>query len=80
VEQLVKLAKPINQHTMTTCLNCGITLGCGCQKRTASNGKSACSTCLGKYEQSLKALKQAAPTTPSTGTAPTNVNVFYKAP
>ena len=62
---------------MSACLNCGTKLGCGCQKRVASDGKSVCATCLGKYEQSLKTLKQA---TSNTGTAPTNVNVFYKAP
>ena len=30
----------------TTCQNCGATLSCGCQKRTASNGASACSACV----------------------------------
>jgi hypothetical protein len=63
---------------MSACLNCGTALSCGCQKRVASDGKSVCGTCLAKYELSLKAIKGVQP--PSTGTAPTNVNVFYKAP
>lgn len=39
---------------MSTCLNCGAKLSCGCQKRTTSNGKSACSNCLPNYERLLK--------------------------
>jgi hypothetical protein len=59
---------------MSACLNCGTKLSCGCQKRTASDGKSVCGTCLSSYEISLKN-----PST-NTSTAPTNVNVFYKKP
>ena len=36
------------------CSNCGTKLSCGCQQRTASDGKSVCSTCITAYEQSLK--------------------------
>lgn len=61
---------------MSACLNCGTKLSCGCQKRTASDGKSVCGTCLPGYEAGLK--KAATPTTNST--TPTNVNVFYKKP
>lgn len=39
---------------MANCLNCKKTLSCGCQKRTASDGKSVCSTCLQGYEARLK--------------------------
>jgi len=77
VEPHVKLVKPTKPNNMSTCLNCKTKLGCGCQKRVASDGKSVCATCLGKYEQSLKTLEQAAP---ANGSAPNNVNVFYKAP
>jgi len=41
----------------TKCLNCGATMSCGCQKRTASDGKSVCSSCAAAYEQSLKNKK-----------------------
>lgn len=39
---------------MATCLNCNKKLGCGCQKRTASDGKSVCANCIGNYEMSIK--------------------------
>jgi transcription elongation factor Elf1 len=39
---------------MSTCLNCGKKLSCGCQKKTASDGKSVCSSCLTQYNESLK--------------------------
>lgn len=39
-----------------TCLNCKSTLGCSCQKKTASNGASVCVACLLNYENSLKGL------------------------
>lgn len=48
-----------------TCSNCKSSLGCGCQKRTTSDGKSACSKCLSAYEASIKS-------NPST-----KVNVIY---
>jgi hypothetical protein len=35
---------------MAQCSNCKKNLSCGCQKRVASDGKSACSSCIGKYE------------------------------
>jgi hypothetical protein len=40
---------------MSACLNCNRKLSCGCQKRTASDGKSVCSNCLSNYERNLKA-------------------------
>ena len=63
---------------MSACLNCGAKLSCGCQKRTASDGKSVCGTCLAGYENSLKTLKNV--TKPSNPTTTTNVSVFYKKP
>jgi hypothetical protein len=38
---------------MANCLNCKKSLSCGCQKRTASDGKSVCATCITKYEINL---------------------------
>jgi len=40
------------------CLNCGSKLTCGCQKKTASDGKQVCSSCLQNYETSLKVEKE----------------------
>lgn len=39
---------------MATCLNCKKKLGCGCQKRVASNGQPCCNNCIGQYEKNLK--------------------------
>ena len=39
---------------MSSCPNCKTKMSCGCQKRTASNGASVCSTCISQYEASLK--------------------------
>lgn len=39
------------------CLNCGTKLTCGCQKKTASDGKVVCGTCLQRYEDTLKQQK-----------------------
>jgi len=36
------------------CKNCNTKLGCSCKRRTASNGKSCCATCLPNYEKVLK--------------------------
>lgn len=56
------------------CLNCGAKLSCGCQKRTASDEKSCCSTCLAGYEMSLKKR------TTRSATDPTNVSMTYNRP
>lgn len=56
---------------MSACLNCNKKLSCGCQKRTASDGKSVCSNCLSNYERNLKASGVVTP--------PPRVTVF-KAP
>lgn len=42
---------------MAKCSNCSKTMSCGCQKRTASDGKAVCSSCLTSYEQTLKPTK-----------------------
>ena len=39
---------------MAQCSNCSKTMSCGCQRRTASDGKSVCASCLNIYEKSLK--------------------------
>jgi hypothetical protein len=39
---------------MALCLNCNTKLSCGCQKRTASDGKQTCSKCLASYEKTLR--------------------------
>jgi len=39
---------------MATCANCKGKMSCGCQKRTASDGKTACSKCINNYEAQLK--------------------------
>lgn len=38
---------------MAICQNCKREMGCGCNKRTASDGKACCSNCLASYEVSL---------------------------
>jgi RNase P subunit RPR2 len=38
---------------MAICPNCKSKLSCGCQKRTASDGKQVCSNCMTAYQKSL---------------------------
>lgn len=40
------------------CPNCNSKLSCGCQRRTASDGKQVCSKCLAQYEQQLAEKKK----------------------
>ena len=66
---------------MSTCPNCGAKITCGCQRRTATNGAAACTSCLGALNAKIKAAS--APkkfTPPAPPTAPTNVTVTYKPP
>lgn len=42
---------------MANCTNCKKRLGCGCQKKVASDKKSCCVSCLAVYEASLKNKK-----------------------
>jgi len=51
--------------TMAICPNCKKQLSCGCQRRTASNGSTVCSSCLNSYEKTLKPIQ---PTTTTTKT------------
>lgn len=39
---------------MSVCPNCKAKMSCGCQKRKASNGQPACSSCVAKIEAQLK--------------------------
>lgn len=39
---------------MANCSNCGAKLSCGCQRKTASDGKQGCMQCIPAYEQKLK--------------------------
>ena len=39
---------------MSACTNCGNQMSCGCQRRTASDGSSVCSSCLSAYEAKLQ--------------------------
>ena len=44
----------IMAHNNNVCSNCNATLSCGCQRRTASDGKQVCSGCVNAYEVKLK--------------------------
>lgn len=52
---------------MARCANCGAAMSCGCQKRTASNGASACSACINTLEAQLKSAKVITPTVTQLG-------------
>jgi hypothetical protein len=45
---------------MANCPNCKKKLSCGCQKRTASDGKTVCSGCVKTYEAGIKQKKTVA--------------------
>lgn len=66
---------------MANCLNCGRKLGCSCQRRTASDGKSVCTNCIINYEKILINLNKLTNSTKiqkkliSTANNPTIVNV-----
>jgi hypothetical protein len=42
---------------MSQCGNCGAKLSCGCQKRRASDGRDCCTSCVSRYEKTLKDKK-----------------------
>ena len=50
---------------MATCANCKTKMSCGCQKRTASDGKAVCSKCVTSYEAGLKQTKTVATPSPT---------------
>jgi len=70
---------------MASCPNCGTSLGCGCQKRTLSNGAQGCVNCAGKDPVSTPVAKTStsvvrktsAPISPE-GKSPTPLNVWGK--
>lgn len=41
------------------CPNCNANITCGCQRRTASDGKSVCTNCQALYEKKLAEKKAA---------------------
>lgn len=43
------------------CANCGGRMSCGCQRRTANNGTSACSSCVDALNAKLNTEKTATP-------------------
>lgn len=43
--------------SQSVCQNCSSAITCGCQRRTASDGKSVCSNCVALYEKKLQELK-----------------------
>jgi len=57
------------------CSNCGVHLGCGCQKRAAKDGKACCTKCVDAYNSTLGA----SPKSPqSKGVAPIINKVEYR--
>lgn len=40
------------------CPNCNAKITCGCQKKTASDGKQVCTSCIALYESKLKETKK----------------------
>jgi len=57
---------------MAKCANCGATLGCGCQKRTLSNGSIGCVNCAGKAPSTTSTKN-----TVKSRTAPTGANGYH---
>ena len=49
---------------MANCLNCRSKLGCACKKRTATDGKSCCVSCLPNYERTLSQKNGTSGSTP----------------
>lgn len=43
----------------SACSNCGKKLSCGCQRRQANNGTSACSSCVGALNGQVATKKLA---------------------
>jgi hypothetical protein len=61
---------------MKVCNNCGSRLSCGCQRRTAKDGKACCNGCVHGYNASIKIKQQ----TNNINTAPSNVMSTYNGP
>lgn len=58
------------------CPNCDSQLSCGCQKRTASDGKEVCTNCMSFYEASVTNT----PANPMNTNSPSNIKVVYTPP
>lgn len=43
---------------MSQCPNCNNQIGCSCQLRQASNGKTVCTACITNYENELSGITQ----------------------
>lgn len=54
------------------CPNCKTKLSCGCQKRTASNGATVCTSCLPAYEAQLKNKINT-----KASTDPSHINIIF---
>ena len=65
---------------MAVCNNCKTSLGCTCQIRKASDGKSCCSRCIKGYELKLSGGVAQPKATPTSVNAPTGVKVLYNGP
>ncbi len=52
-----------------TCSNCGARLSCGCQRKTARDGKACCSSCIAFYEKDLASKPATTTTTKTTVTS-----------
>jgi len=50
-------------NTKRTCPNCGATIGCGCQRRTAINGTPACKKCVSRLNISIRKKRNSSSTT-----------------
>jgi|MesohylFT_1024984.scaffolds.fasta_scaffold177125_1 transcription elongation factor Elf1 len=46
----------------SSCPNCNARLSCGCQRRQASNGAAACTSCVSSIEEKIKAQITIQPT------------------
>jgi len=61
---------------MAQCSNCKARLSCGCQRRTAADGKSVCTKCIADYNKTKVAPVRKNRFTPPT--TPSNVKATYK--
>ena len=46
------------------CPNCNTLITCGCQRRTASDGKQTCTSCLAAYQNKITPSPQRPNNTP----------------
>jgi len=52
---------------MSKCPNCGSKITCGCQRRTTSDGRSACTNCVNKPVKTTKETETVTPKKTVTG-------------